>query len=351
MKKILFIYHQPLDGSFGGSQGTLKALEGLKSNFELIKYNCKKKPNRFLLMIRNLLGYSADLSFFDCHKVLNILSRNDLNGVFFDFSLHGRLVKKIKQKFPRLKVVVNYHNCEQNYYRDLVKTSGLLYLPLYLSALLNEKLSLRYADYHVLISEQDKKSLGIKENYCIIPVTLADKFSSKEEVNECNIKYPYILFVGFSAFSNVEAVQFIIEKISPYVSQRFVIVGKGMKSSFPNEYKNVEIFDFVPSLSTLYKNSVAVISPLFHGSGAKVKVAEALMYGKKIIGTESSFYGYDMKSAAYDICNTQNEFINAIKELNLNKTFYSENRDLFLKFYSSGENKKYYGQLDRIFNK
>lgn len=37
-----------------------------------------------------------------------------------------------------------------------------------------------------------------------------------------------------------------------------------------------------------------MVMPIFSGSGMKVKTAEALMYGKFLIGTKEAFEGYEI---------------------------------------------------------
>lgn len=342
MKKLLFIYNNPLDGSYGGSQGTKKALLGLKQNFDVIEYSCIKQANKYATLWRNLCGYSGNLSSTDCKKVLKILSLEEFDYVYFDVSLHGRLVHKIRKAFPNIKVVVNYHNCEAQYFGDMYRQKGSLYYPIYKAAVKNELLSTKYADFHVFITNEDRFQLGIEKNYCVIPVTLEDKFS---DTNQCEFSEPYMLFVGAAQYANIEGAKFIIEKIAPFVDKKCLIVGKGMKSVFCDEYKNVEIMDFVPSLSDVYKNASVFLSPLFSGSGAKVKVAEALMYGKRIIGTPLSFFGYEMESAEYAVCKSAQDFIEEIKTLDMGKKFYVQNRKLFVEKYSAANNARYYAQI------
>ena len=43
MEKLLFIYNNPLDGSYGGSQRTKQALQGLSKHFNS-KRNPQAKP-------------------------------------------------------------------------------------------------------------------------------------------------------------------------------------------------------------------------------------------------------------------------------------------------------------------
>lgn len=347
MKRILFIYNNPLDGSYGGSQRTKQALSGLKQNFEVETYSCIKKTNRLITLIRNAMGFSGSLSLKDCINILRLVKCRNFDAVFFDVSLHGRLVRTIKKYCPNSKVIVNYHNCEAQYLGDMYKTKGRLYYPIYKAGTYNEKLSVRFADFHVLISEEDRIQLGINENFCLIPVTLSDAFSEQHKKN--NADEPYLLFVGSAQYANIEGAKFIIENIAPEVDKKILIVGKGMRSAFPCEYKNVEIRDYVESLSDIYKNASAFVSPLFFGSGAKIKVAEALMYGKRIIGTPLSFYGYDIQYAKVAVCNSKNDFLQAINETDINICFYEENRKLFLDKYSAENNSNYYFQLSTVF--
>lgn len=338
MNSTLFVYNNPLDGS----QGTKKVLSGLMENCKIIPFSCIKKANKFSTLWRNLCGYSGNLSYSDCKRIISLLKNEDIDIVYFDVSIHGCLVKKIKQKFPNKKIIVNYHNCEAQYFGDMYKKKGLLYYPIFRSAVKNELLSKKYADFHVFITTEDRLQLGVEKDYCIIPVTLNDQYT-KDVSQPCT--EPYLLFVGAAQFANIEGAKFIIEKIAPFIERKILIVGKGMKSAFPGKYKNIEIYDYAPSLSDIYKNASAFISPLFSGSGAKVKVAEALMYGKKIIGTPLTFFGYEMKDAEYSICETPEEYVAAINRLDMNKCFYEKNRILFLSKYDSKNNKNYYKQI------
>lgn len=345
MNTILFVYNNPLDGSYGGSQGTIKAFDGLKRNFNVISYSCIKKSNKFLTLLRNIYGYSGNLSRKDCIRIISILKKNKINYVFFDVSLHGRLVKKIKKRFPGKKIIVNYHNCEAQYFGDLYKTNGFIYFPIYRSAVKNEILSKKYADFHILITNEDRTQLGIFNNYSIIPVTIKDYFIEQKIKKEDK---PYLLFVGAAQYANIEGAKYIIDKIAPHINTKVLIVGKGMKNIFSGNYENVEIFDYVNDLSQLYNGASAFISPLFYGSGAKVKVAEALMFGKKIIGTPLSFFGYNISEINCEICKSENEFISVINTLDMSKTFYDENRELFLKKYDSLNNEKYYSIIKTL---
>ena len=313
MKNLLYIYTSPLDGSTGGSQGLLKEIDGLSQNFNVTKYQIIKKNNKFKTFIRACLFNGGNLDFKDYKKTITYIKRNDFNYVYISSSTMGKLVKLIKKYCKNVKVVVSYQNNEKNYSKDMVKTKGLLYLPLFLCSLYNELCSQKYADFNVFVSDEDRNSMKCKNPSVTIPVTLKDYYEEIEILN--NETKPYLLFLGASQFANVEAVKFLINEIAPYVKYKVVIAGSGMDKAFVNKYDNVEIIGYVKNLNELFKNALAFVMPLYYGSGAKVKVAEALMQGKKIIGTPLSLWGYDMDGASYEICNTKDDFIKVINDL------------------------------------
>ena len=352
MKSLIFIYNNTLDGSYGGSQGTKKAKEGLENYFELISYSCRKKSNKVLSFIYNCLFCSGSLTFKDRANILKIIknNRNKLAGIYFDVSLHGILVKKIKKLYPDIPIIVNYHNCEVKYLFEVVKTLGLLYAPLFLAVWYNETLSKNYGDYHIFISSEDKKTIGkFKGQYTIIPVTLKDNFTSAT-IKSSSLS-PYILFIGAALHANIGGARFFIDKIAPNVAIKCIIAGKGMRKVFNQNYgQNVEIFDFIEDLSELFYNASAFISPLFTGSGAKIKIAEALMYGKKILGTKLSFYGYELERNICIECNSADEFIKNINLLDINKKFYKQARDLYCNNYSEKNIIRYYKPISDFLN-
>lgn len=295
--------------------------------------------------------YSGSLSPFDILNIIKHLKKyNDIDIIFFDVSLHGRLVRKIKVKYPEIKLIVNFHNNESKYYFDLVKSSGLIYFPLWLSAWYNDKLSLLYSDLNIFITENDKKSFGnITTPSIIIPATLPDKFK-KVDIQLVKKTSYYILFVGAAFYANLEGAYFLIKKIAPYVSCDIFIVGKGMKAALSKKElpNNVNVEDYVEDLSEIYNSASAFVAPLFYGSGMKVKLAEAMMYGKKIIGTPLAFYGYKIDKNCCFICNTAKEFIDEINNTDMSKTFYEESRNLFLNYYSSSMDYEYYSQINNF---
>jgi glycosyltransferase involved in cell wall biosynthesis len=79
------------------------------------------------------------------------------------------------------------------------------------------------------------------------------------------------------------------------------------------------------------------VAPIFDGSGMKTKVAEAMMHGKKVVGTPEAFSGYeDVVAQAGWVCSSPDEFLKAMAEAQANivQAFDAELRCLYLNHYS-----------------
>lgn len=102
-------------------------------------------------------------------------------------------------------------------------------------------------------------------------------------------------------------------------------------------YPKSEFLGYVQKLSTVLLNADYIISPIFKGSGMKVKTCESLMYGKNIIGTWEAFEGYEIDYQKVGaICNTEEEFIYTLNNFCSAKKekFNKYSRECFLEKYS-----------------
>ena len=100
-----------------------------------------------------------------------------------------------------------------------------------------------------------------------------------------------------------------------------------------NEKCKVEILANVKDLSYYYNRSELVIAPIFLGSGMKVKIAEAIMYNKPVLGTSMAFEGYDLENDSLILANNSFEFIRQIVEFDP-KILVDKPYKLFLEKYS-----------------
>lgn len=327
-RKILFVYYNDLNGNSGGSKVSLQDYRGCQSYGRCDAFQTGKllwEDTRDMMFI----------SLSECREIVRIIRRYKYNLVFFDASLYGEAIDYIRENCPGVKTIVRCHNYERKYFEDQERLAGGEKLSVRAAAC--EGAALRQSDFRIFISSEDREALChdysiSTENSRVIPVALMDEYRKSDASPE----RPYVLFFGSKFFSNVEAARFLAEEVAPKITKKIVIAGKGMDTALDREYENVETIGFVPSLNELLTGADAVISPTFTGSGSKVKIAEALMYGKYIIANRSSLAGYDISRMKASICETAEDFAAAINETEKAVRFCPENRGLFLRNHDLG---------------
>ena len=146
-------------------------------------------------------------------------------------------------------------------------------------------------------------------------MALADKLPYGEGNSVDQPKEKFALFVGGVFYANRAGITWFVKHVAPRIQVKTCIVGKGfedLKDVLELDGR-VEVIGAVDSLAQWYQDAHFVIAPIFDGSGMKTKVAEALMFGKKIIGTPEAFSGYeDITERAGWVCSTADEFVAAI---------------------------------------
>ena len=236
--------------------------------------------------------------------------------IFFDGSIYGEWLKRVADR--GLKTMCFFHNVEKVYYEAKANHSGSIADKLMVSYIVhNERLSVIHSTYIVALNKRDSDDLfriyGRKAD-----LLLPSSFPSANVTGRDNGAEPYLLFVGTNFFANVEGVKFIIDHIAPLTEMNIKIVGN-VNDSFREVQvpENLEFLGQVDDISEYYRNTLAVIAPIFSGSGLKTKTVEALRYGKTILGTPEAFEGIDIASNPEigTVCSTSADFSAAISAL------------------------------------
>lgn len=346
-KKALFISSMAVGSvTSGGSQCSkrnLKSIVDLFGEANVTSYFFKSF-NIHNVNLQNIVGALANTICLRINgltkeaekEIINTIQINEINWIFVDSSLNGRLIKLIKKK-TKAKVISFFHNCELSLISQEIFTGKIMLLPRIYSSYFNEKLTVKYSDKIIALNNRDK--VLIKKYYkrnvdIIIPISIEDKFTKhipEKILRSSEIKK--VLFVGSYFYPNIDGIKWFIRNVLPHVNIILTIIGKDMDKLTDIDFnkKNIEVLSNVPQIEKYYYNADIVIAPIFKGSGMKVKIAEAMMYGKPIIGTDEAFQGYDIVDGMYK-ANTIKEFITAINKEN---TYYeNEIRNNFLQKYS-----------------
>lgn len=110
-----------------------------------------------------------------------------------------------------------------------------------------------------------------------------------------------LLFIGSEYKPNIEAANFLVEKIWPYVQReipdaKLIIAGIARDKLNRNnaETEGLEITGFVDDLDELYRRSRVITIPIFIGGGTRYKIIEAAAYGKPIVSTTTGAEGIEL---------------------------------------------------------
>lgn len=297
--------------------------------------------NKLDKLFRLLQGYTVLMSNKICRDICRVISEQNIDIVFIDESIYGRLVKKIKSRYPRIKVITFYHDVKRNLYSKWLKQYGVSFLKQYIPGVMNEKLNVKYSDINITLN---KRESGLFQHYynktadAELPVGIKS-IGDPEKQNTKMTDEIQILFVGAKYYPNQYGIQWFCENVFPFINPRYVltIVGRGMECMRDTlESERVHVVGGTESLTPFYNNSDIVIAPIFEGAGMKVKTAEALAYGKMFLGTHESLVGYNeaLPQACEDFileCNTKEEYIDALEKIEKSnlKKWHKEVADYF----------------------
>lgn len=323
IKSILYIGKDILKPKSGGEICSYNNQKILKNIFQQ-NYNIFVLPNesKFQILINKLFFLYPGLQIKLFKNIYNEIAKLQPSFIFLETAQYGILAKKIKNRFPKCKIITFFHNIEIEYAKSYFSFFNTKSWYFYFLTKLNEGSSIKHSDYRFAINETDSNEMYKiykRQADFIMPFSVENKISNKEakELNEKKerIHNKNCLFIGSNFFGNTDGLKWFIKNVLPNVDVHLTIVGNGMSKVF-SDRKKITVYDFVEDLSDFYKKTDFVLLPIISGGGMKTKTADALMYGKAIIGTQNALCGYDIKNlkGIYE-CKTKEDFISAIKNI------------------------------------
>lgn len=246
----------------------------------------------------------------------------NISQIFIDGSNLGLVAQHLKKEFPNIKIFTFFHNIETKFFYDsLIRAKSLRSIIILVANYFAEKKSVKYSDHLICLTKADS---NIMTNFfnrkadSILPMALVDKLNVYASSANQMAEEKYVLFVGGLFYANEHGMRWFVKYIAPNISYKIFIVGRGFET-LKNEFektKNITVVGKVDDLNKWYRESDCVIAPIFEGSGMKTKVAEALMFGKKIVASSSALEGYeDMPNNICYCCNSKAAFIDTLNTL------------------------------------
>jgi len=207
---------------------------------------------------------------------------------------------------------------------------------------LAERKAVQHSDKLICLSQRDsrllKKVYGRAATH-IAPMVMEDKCPESFLSGSGQRPEHFALFVGGTFYANRTGIEWFVREVAPRIDLPIYIVGRGFEELREELETPGKVFvvGAVESLADWYHRAQFVIAPIFDGSGMKTKVAEALMYGKKIVGTAEAFSGYeDVVDQAGWVCETADDFVANIEAAaqGITTAFDAGLREIYVNKYS-----------------
>jgi glycosyltransferase involved in cell wall biosynthesis len=148
-------------------------------------------------------------------------------------------------------------------------------------------------------SEADRQYLGGGEHIHVIP----NGFERPTQEPVCNpTDPPRIGFIGLYSYSpNLEGMKWFLRECWPLVKRAIPnaclrLVGKDTNGPLRPDAPDIDALGYVDDPVDEIATWSAMIVPVIHGAGTRVKIAEAFSRKCPIISTRVGAYGYDVKN-------------------------------------------------------
>lgn len=321
---VVMLVTNKLDASPSGGRELLCKLnhDALKEIYgaRLVLFELpRRSPHGIRSIVSAFGGHIDGVTSESIADVLGMIQARHVDKIFVDGSNFGELVRAVKAHCQKVQVCTFFHNVESRFFLGALRQSKTpRALGVLLANYLAERKSVRHSDKIVCLSERDScllRRLYGRSATHVAPMALQDRLVDAGERPQAVAPEKFALFVGGGFYANRAGIRWFVENVCPRIRIKTCIVGKGMEDLRKDLEiaGKVRVVGEVESLAEWYRNAQFVIAPIFEGSGMKTKVAEALMFGKKVVGTPEAFSGYEADAAlAGWVCTSADEFVAAI---------------------------------------
>lgn len=332
--KILHVSPQAPDYCSGGAIAVLQSTLMLYSDSNVIDYVgpqiCNKEVEKLYdkvyylqpaaklhEILRIMLHFQQNKRYL-AWKQLNI-NLKEYDFVYIEFTKLDYVLRDvIRLKLPH---IVRVHNVEYDYSKnDYLKDKTFLKRYTYFFSKMHESYIVKNATKLITLTNEDKNRLielyNIDgANIDIIPIALQAP-DSKDRFEYGFI--PNILITGSLWYQvNIAGIEWFIKNVLPLLNSKINlrIAGSNPSKDFVRlcEVNNIELVVSPKSMKEHVEWSDLVVVPIFSGAGMKVKIAEALSYGKPVVTTDYGAIGYDLTTKVNSyIGNTAETFAECI---------------------------------------
>jgi glycosyltransferase involved in cell wall biosynthesis len=203
-------------------------------------------------------------------------------------------------------------------------------------------------DHALSISEEESVRLSPfcrSTRFENVPYFCAERFCKE---THCDFD---LLIIGSDNELNRKGLQWFIREVAPRLPAGIRIAVSGKISRFVEGKNSIVRLDYVEDLEELYSRSLIACCPVIGGTGLKIKVVEALSFGKPVVTTPWGLVGMLQKEENGCLSrNNGEEFAGAIQQLVNDPGAYRKQQDLAKQFFKNQfSNAVVYRKLDQLF--
>lgn len=304
------------------------------TQIELVDVDLRVLPHKAFFNLFTTKSYHVERFISDAFKakLIEVLTHNSFDIVQIETVYLAPYIPTI-QAFSKAKIVIRSHNIEHRIWKRLADNCPSFLKKWYLNHLaktlkLYELNALNTADGIITISKPDMDYF--MQNGCRKPIKVISFGISQEKIKTINPKESDMTESAFNIgyigamnwFPNIEGVKWFFDEVwnKAFLSQtkiHFHLAGRAISKDF-YEYAsaNVTIHGEVEDAYQFINNCDIMITPLFSGSGIRIKIVESMLLGKPVITTTIGAEGINYRDK-HDIiiANSADGFTDAIKLL------------------------------------
>lgn len=330
----------------GGRRREFELISRLSKSFEIHLCSITKSWATDSLYINDLLPYCTDVNLFEAkmptnrqqqqyasypHQMEKHMSEEASayvsslleNRCFDVVHIEGYYLFQHIPTKPKVPLILIEHNIEhllalQRFRVAITQQEKSYFWSEYIKTLKWERLTWKRATVCVALTNEDKITMERLEPNIDVrmipngsdhhkkrddsktPLLLATSSEHSVITDSC----PSILFVGNFAYEpNIDAAVYFSRAIFPLIVRHIPKVKLFLVGNAPppeiyslTSNKQIEVTGGVSSVIPFYKRADVVVCPLRIGGGVKVKVLEALGFGKAIVSTSVGAQGLDLST-------------------------------------------------------
>jgi len=332
MKKILLISAiSPTPQNSGGATRIHHTLKEISKHHQVdfITFDesiIKTQPKSFSLFFTKFIPYwfSPWYNLKLISKVKDLVKQNKYDIIQIEFSQLLYLAKYLPKN---TKKVFTAHDISSiSFYRRIFEDKPsilkiiLRYL-LFLEIYFYEKKYLPKFDTIITVSQKDRQTLQkqLPNQKIICLENGINKINFLKKTSLKTIKLGYI--GSFEHTPNLNAVKYFYQQIAPLlkkqnINYKFYLAGKNDPNFVKENFPQIINLGQIKETQDFYKKIDCLITPIFAGSGSRIKILEALSFGVPVISSPIGAEGINIKSSYLQIANTPQKYIDCINKLN-----------------------------------